>query len=157
MAEHLDPHTIITLALRGESHPHLSVCAACRTLHEQACSLCEYQLPDDTAVDHEQDVRFEAGTPRYRLAAQDRIDAESPVIVRRTWYLANTTVLLRVIEDRDEQCLHGHVITDPDRLARITIRFSGIDADFRPDESGMFRIGAGDLPVESMDAELIER
>lgn len=165
MAEHLDPHTIITLALRGESHPHIEHCAACRTLHAQARSLATF---DADAASHDADAAGDehhtvadgdtfTAAPRYRLAAQDQHPGDAPVVVRRTWYLDNATVLVRVIDDRDEQCLLGHVITDPDRLAGIAIRFSGIDADFLPDERGMFRIGASDLAIETMDATLLLR
>jgi hypothetical protein len=158
MAEHLDPHTIITLALRGESHPHLERCAACRTLHVQARSLAAF---DPEAANGDLLPADEGDTfvspPAYRLAAQDVLADDAPVVVRRTWYLDNATVLVRVIDDHDEQCLYGHVITDPLRLAGIAIRFSGIDADFLPDERGMFRIGASDLAIETMDATLLLR
>ena len=159
MAEHLDPHTIITLALRGGSHPHIEHCAACRTLHAQARSLATFDADTATGDAHDTTADSDAFTaaPGYRLAAQDEHPGDAPVVVRRTWYLDNATVLVRVIDDRDEQCLLGHVITDPDRLAGIAIRFSGIDADFLPDERGMFRIGASDLAIETMDATLLLR
>lgn len=156
MAEHLDPHTIITLALRGESHEHITQCAACRTLYAQALSLRDFNAQEDLAGTADPDASA-VHTPHYRLAAQDALAADAPVVVRRTWYLDNATVLVRVVEDHEAQCLFGHVITDPDRLAGIAIRFSGIDADFHPDETGMFHIGASDLAIETMDALIVLR
>lgn len=154
MAEHLDPHTIITLALRGETHEHIAQCAACRTLYAQALSLRDYDAQAYRA-ETDDDEAYAEHTPHYRLAAQDALAADAPVVVRRTWYLDNATVLVRVVDDHETQCLYGHVITDPDRLAGIAIRFSGIDADFQPDATGMFHIGASDLAIETMDAMLV--
>lgn len=157
MATHPDPHAIITLALRGESHPHIMHCAACRMLHEQAVSLYTFDAHATADVDPADDDSLPVARAGYRLAAQDALTGEAPVVMRRTWYLENATVLVRVMEDRTEHCLYGHVITDPDRLAGIAIRFSGIDADFLPDETGMFRIGADDLEIETMDAVIHAR
>lgn len=149
MDAHLRIPEIIRLAMKGEYHTHFLDCAFCREQYEDALHLesflegvAEIQSADSTA---------ETPPSSYRLAAQSSDDVSNATYVRRTWYLEDGNVILRVMEDTEKQILYGHLVIDPERLATSVVRFSGIDMDFSPDDRGLFDIGSTSMEIERME------
>jgi hypothetical protein len=70
--------------------------------------------------------------------------------LRRTWYLNNNSVVLRVIEDMQRKVLTGFLITEQFKSVQARIRFDGIDKEFIPDLNGVFEIGSANIDIEPM-------
>ena len=154
--EHHDAQALLTMARRGESSPHLSICSFCREQYEYALEL----LSTLSATGDAAEARDPKGDPAmrpaaYRLAAQTA-EAAAPLFrLRRTWYLNNNAVILRVIEDTLRQQLTGFLIAEDERDRPQRIRFDGIEREFLPDRNGVFGIGAASIDIEPMTVTLI--
>jgi hypothetical protein len=155
MMTHLEIHEILELAMRGTHHDHLDECAFCREEYDNAVELMSFEASalSHSGSDADEPVEW---SRQFRLAAQDSDSPATDTHVRRTWYLENGTVVLRVMEDTERGMLYGHLIIDPSRVASISIRFSGIDQEYRPDTSGTFLIGSASIEIEKMDVLLME-
>jgi hypothetical protein len=155
MESHLEIHEIFRLALAGAHHEHLDACVFCQTEYQEALDLLAFEASEHE-VDETAEERLQSGPHHYRLAAQDTDGQEDDTHVRRTWYLENGTAILRAMEYPERSILYGHLIIDPVRYAKVSVRFSGLMRDFRPDQSGVFEIGPSAIEIERMDATLIE-
>lgn len=155
MQPHLEMHEIFRLAMTGEHHEHLDSCSFCRNEFDDALELLQSEA-SSASVYQQADQQWSIGHRQYRLAAQDADLAVADTHVRRTWYLENGSVVLRVMEDPERGILYGHLIVAPERFSTIAIRFSGIEADFHPDQKGIFEIGPAAIEIERMEAVLIE-
>lgn len=155
MQSHLEMYEIFRLAMAGEYHAHFAECAFCKQEYDDACELLRSET-SASEIDSDGHSPLITGHHQYRLAAQDSDAKVADTHVRRTWYLANGTAVLRVMEDPERGFLYGHLITDPACYATVSIRFSGIEQDFHPDQKGIFEIGSAAIEIERMDAILIE-
>jgi hypothetical protein len=156
MDTHLEMAEILRLAMRGEYNTHFVDCAFCREQYEDALEFEQYQSEENVTT-WDGDRQGNGSPQRYRLAAQDSEESPDKTHLRRTWYLESGDVILRVMEDTEQEKLYGHLILDPDRYASVVIRFSGIEQDFLPDSSGLFEIGSSSLAVERMDVTMNQR
>lgn len=144
---HLTDIALLVLVASGQTHPHLDECAFCREQYEALIQMDRAARDTTPAVP---DGNAPHGS--FRLAAQAAVDLpREHVVLRHTWYLAGGQVILRVLEERDG-CLVGYVICEPERLATIRIRFSGIDTVFVPGVDGSFVIG--NTAVDAMTVTL---
>ncbi len=140
---HISLERLVTLALRGETDPHLSKCSFCR---EQLAFLRD--LEDEV----QEDGQFEAPGV-FRLAAATHTDSGS-LDLRRTWYLEDDQALVRVFEDRMRHLLIGSLLVDPKLYGVVRLRFSGLDREFIPDKDGRFDIGPSGIDIEPMAVTL---
>lgn len=155
MMTHLEIDKILELAMRGDTHEHFAECAFCREQYNDAVELLNFEASALNLSGRDADEPVE-WSRQFRLAAQDSDSPATDTHVRRTWYLESGTVVLRVMEDTERGMLYGHLIIDPSRYPTISIQFSGIDQEFRPDTKGTFLIGSATIEIEKMDASLVE-
>ncbi|MDX9758460.1 MAG: hypothetical protein RBU27_04785 [Bacteroidota bacterium] len=144
------------MARAGRSSPHLETCAFCREQFELAVDLLA-AMATTPEIDANATENLDSGVlpPSYRLAAQTT-DAQLPQFrLRRTWYLKNNSVILRVIEDTRRQLLTGFFIAEHAEDLQLRVRFDGIEQDFRPDDHGVFEIGAASIDIEPMKVFLL--
>jgi hypothetical protein len=152
---HLTIQQLLMLACRGERPAHVDECAFCREQLDLAADYLAFtekiarqymieMAASDEDLEHVESVN-------YRLAAQT-LDL-GPVMfrLRRTWYLNNNSVVLRVIEDIQRKVLTGFLISEQLRSVQARIRFDGIDRDFIPDLNGVFEIGSANIDIEPMN------
>ncbi len=147
--EHLTIPQLLLLVRRGENPAHANECAFCREQLALARDYLSFVSDDDmTANEIPNEVLPHLA---YRLAAQT-VDL-GPVMfrLRRTWYLEDNSIVLRVIEDIQRKVLTGFFISEQVRSARALIRFDGIDRDFIPDLNGVFEIGSASIDIEPMN------
>ncbi|MBE0643239.1 MAG: hypothetical protein IH600_04100 [Bacteroidetes bacterium] len=154
--EHHDLKTLLFFARNGQPSAHLDRCAFCREQFELAVDFLA------SAPEIFQDGEVEAGTEEfsyrsthYRLAAQSTTASAPQYRLRRTWYLNNNAVILRVIEDTQRQQLTGFFIAERSEDQHIRIRFDGIDREFVPDANGVFEIGTSSIDIEPMKVILL--
>lgn len=147
---HLSDMALVVLAASRKSHPHLDSCAYCREQYTTLIEMEEFEAEADVKP-----TQMKAEVSRFRLAAQSDVEMDADLILRQTWYLDEGRVLLRVFEE-DGTRLIGYVICAPERLAKLRVRFSGIDKRFVPASDGSFVIGSVSLPVEPMAVTLEE-
>ncbi len=152
---HLDVAELFRLVRIGAAHPHLSVCSFCREQFEEVRELEEFR-PESAEPALAPPWVSTTARASYRLAAQDQELEKASHHPRRTWYLEDGAVVLRVMEDEQHARIFGHLIISPDRLATVRVRFSGIDKDFTPSADGVFDIGESALGIERMDAHLLD-
>lgn len=154
--DHHDLITLLSMARTGRSSPHIDACAFCREQWDLAVDLLASMaaLPefDANAVDNPDPGVV---SPSYRLAAQTMDSLLPQFRLRRTWYLKNNSVILRVIEDTRRQLLTGFFIAEHPEDLRLRIRFDGIEREFRPDDNGVFEIGAASIDIEPMKVSLL--
>ena len=147
---HLSDMALVVLAASRKSHPHLDSCAYCREQYRTLIEMEEFEAEADMKAP---DAKTEVA--RYRLAAQSDVQMDADLILRQTWYLDEGRLLLRVFEE-DGTRLIGYVICAPERLAKLRVRFSGIDKSFVPASDGSFVIGSVALPIEPMAVTIEE-
>lgn len=153
--EHLTIQQLLTHARRGETPAHTAACAFCR---EQLALAQEYlaiaTVDEITSVRGGDDFQQDAG---YRLAAQTLDFGPVMFRLRRTWYIDNNSVILRVIEDMQRKVLTGFFISENLRAVQTRIRFDGIDREFMPDLNGVFEIGSANIDIEPMNVTVTSR
>lgn len=154
--DHHDLITLLSMARAGRSSPHMAACSFCREQFELAVDLLA-----STAVTEEFDgsaqEKLDPGSlpPSYRLAAQTADALQPQFRLRRTWYLKDNSVILRVIEDTRRQLLTGFFIAEHAEDLRLRIRFDGIEREFHPDDNGVFEIGSASIDIEPMKVFLL--
>jgi hypothetical protein len=152
--EHLSIQQLLMLACRGESPAHVAECAFCREQLDLAADYLAFsekialQRMSEMAVSDE--VTESVESVNYRLAAQTFDLGPVMFRLRRTWYLNNNSVVLRVIEDMQRKVLTGFLITEQFKSVQARIRFDGIDKEFIPDLNGVFEIGSANIDIEPM-------
>lgn len=152
--EHHDIVTLLTMARQHRPSAHLDECAFCREQYEHALDLLTMfdGAEEDFSIGSEE---YPARHFSYQLAAQTG-EAPSPLFrLRRTWYLRNNAVILRVIEDTARQRLTGYLIAESNPERPIRVRFDGLEKEFRPDGNGVFEIGASSIDIEPMNVTLV--
>jgi hypothetical protein len=153
--EHHDLNTLLFLARRASPSAHMDDCCFCREQYELAIDFLS--VAAGTGEDRAESA--ERGYPnpglQYRLAAQTGELMIPQFRLRRTWYLKNNAVILRVIEDTQQQRLTGFFIAEREEDRQLRIRFDGIDGDFMPDSNGVFEIGAASIDIEPMNVTLL--
>ncbi|MBR9977906.1 MAG: hypothetical protein KFH87_07440 [Bacteroidetes bacterium] len=92
---------------------------------------------------------------QYRLAAETGLGTAPLYRLRRTWYLRNSSIILRVIEDTQKQILTGFFIAERPEDQGMHIRFDGIRGEFIPDSNGVFEIGPASIDIEPMSVTLL--
>jgi hypothetical protein len=134
----------------------METCSFCRDQYDLALDF----LSSDMETLHSINEAMEAGLrePRqapYRLAAQTAGPAVPLYRLRRTWYLEDNTVILRVIEDTQRHSLTGFFIGNHADDQDIRIIFDGIEKEFIPDGNGVFEIGIATIDIEPMKVTLM--
>lgn len=152
---HHDLKTLLLLARCGEPSAHMDRCSFCAEQYDLArdflASAAE-MMQDDPETG---DPRFMGyAQEQYRLAAQTAGSLIPQYRLRRTWYLNNNAVILRVIEDTQRQQLTGFFIAAESEDQKMHIRFDGIDREFIPDINGVFEIGLSSIDIEPMSVTL---
>lgn len=154
--EHHDITALMAMARRRDPSAHLDHCAFCREQYAYALELLD--ILDGNGLESFDREGLDGVGPRaasYRLAAQTG-EAVAPLFrLRRTWYLQNNAVILRVIEDTVRQRLTGYLISEPDPEHRLRVRFDGLKTEFQPDRNGVFDIGAASIDIEPMNVTLV--
>ncbi len=152
---HHDLKTLLHLARCGEPSVHMGACSFCREQYDLArdflASAAE-MMPAD--LDTSGSRRAAYSQVPYRLAAQTSTSMIPQYRLRRTWYLNNNAVILRVIEDTQRQILTGFFIAAQSEDQKLRIRFDGIDREFIPDTNGVFEIGLSSIDIEPMNVTL---
>lgn len=146
--EHYSNHQILMFASRGESPAHVNECAFCREQLILANEYLVFESEQEVEIDDPEDDY--SPYLSYRLAAQTSETGQAMFRLRRTWYLENNSVVLRVIEDLQRKVLTGFMISERPRIAHAQIRFDGIDRVFVPDLNGVFEIGSASIDIEPM-------
>lgn len=153
--EHLDLETVLSLALRGERSAHFDVCCFCREQYALALDYLAFEakmVADENADDLQP---YGDSNQQYRLAAETGLDTTPLFRLRRTWYLRNSSIILRVIEDTQKQILIGFFIAERPEEQGMRIRFDGIREEFIPDSNGVFEIGIASIDIEPMSVTLL--
>ena len=143
---HIPEPELIQLARTGGAHPHCAECAFCSEQLTQLRSMLgqeQFPLPGQRPP-----------PDRFRLAAQGGAEEIEELIWRQTWYFEEGQIVLRVVEDPEEDVLLGYVLCDPERLSTIRVRFSGLETSFLPDPAGRFVIGPPSIDIEPMTVQL---
>jgi hypothetical protein len=151
--EHLTIQQILFIARRGEESEHASECAFCQEQLELACDFLSFSHADESMLGVcAEEIPVNSG---YRLAAQSLEPGSAMFRLRRTWYLQNNSIVLRVIEDLQKNILTGFFISEMGEMAHVRIRFDGIDREYVPDLNGVFEIGSASIDIEPMNVSVI--
>lgn len=154
--EHHNLITLLAMARLGRPSPHMETCSFCREQYELALDLLSATEAMHEGAQHGAEREEHRMRPSsYRLAAQTADTLIPQFRLRRTWYLKNNAVILRVIEDTQRQLLTGFFIAERFEDQRLRIRFDGIERDFTPDNNGVFEIGAASIDIEPMNVTLL--
>lgn len=146
------------LACRGERPVHVAECAFCREQLDLAKDylafsekIAQQRMSEMASSDEPQEF---VSSANYRLAAQTLDIGPVMFRLRRTWYLNNNSVVLRVIEDMQRKVLTGFLISEHEKSAHTRVRFDGIDKEYTPDLNGVFEIGSASIEIEPMNVTL---
>lgn len=154
--EHHDITALMSMARLRAPSAHLDYCAFCREQYGYALELLDVlDGSDQEAFDRAGIEEVGLRVASYKLAAQTGESAAPLFRLRRTWYLQNNAVILRVIEDTVRQRLTGYLISEPDPERNLRVRFDGLKAEFEPDQNGVFDIGAASIDIEPMNVTLV--